>query len=108
MIGQLPELGRLSHKQIAALAGLAPFNRDSGTLRGQRMLWGGRHEVRTAMYMATISAIRANPSIRGFYQRLKANGKPSKVAIAACMRKLLVILNAMLRDQKSWSHVCST
>lgn len=108
LIGQLPELGRLSHKQIAALAGLAPFNRDSGTLRGQRMLWGGRHEVRTAMYMATISAIRANPSIRGFYQRLKANGKPSKVAIAACMRKLLVILNAMLRDQKSWSHVCST
>jgi transposase len=108
LIGQLPELGRLSHKQIAALAGLAPFNRDSGTLRGRRMLWAGRHEVRTAMYMATISAIRANPPIRGFYQRLKANGKPSKVAIAACMRKLLVMLNAMLRDQKSWSHACRT
>jgi transposase len=107
LIGQLPELGRLSHKQIAALAGLAPFNRDSGTLRGRRMLWAGRHEVRTAMYMATISAIRANPPIRGFYQRLKANGKPSKVAIAACMRKLLVMLNAMLRDQQSWSHACS-
>lgn len=108
LIGQLPELGRLSHKQIAALAGVAPFNRDSGSLRGKRMIWGGRHEVRTAMYMATISAIRANPPIRGFYQRLKANGKPSKVAIAACMRKLLVILNAMLRDQKSWGHACST
>lgn len=102
LIGQLPELGRLSHKQIAALAGLAPFNRDSGSLRGQRMLWGGRHTVRTAMYMATIAAIRFNPLIRDFYQRLKAKGKPSKVAIAACMRKLLVVLNAMLRDQKSW------
>ncbi len=104
LIGQLPELGQLSHKQIAALAGLAPFNRDSGTLRGQRMIWGGRHEVRTALYMATVSAIRANPPIRDFYQRLKSNGKPSKVALTACMRKLLVTLNAMLRDQTPWQH----
>jgi len=105
LIGQLPELGRLNHKQIAALAGLAPFNRDSGTLRGQRMIWGGRHTVRTALYMATVSAIRANPPIRSFYQRLKAKGKPSKVAITACMRKLLVMLNAMLRDQQPWREV---
>lgn len=102
LIGQLPELGTLSHKQIAALAGLAPFNRDSGMLRGQRRIWGGRHQVRKALYMATLSAIRANPPIRDFYHRLKDSGKPSKVAIAACMRKLLVQLNAMLRDQQPW------
>jgi len=105
LIGRLPELGRLNSRQIAALAGLAPYNRDSGTLRGQRMIWGGRKEVRQALYMATLSAIRCNPSIRGFYHRLKANGKPSKVAITACMRKLLVTLNAMVRDQTPWSAV---
>ena len=102
LIGQLPELGQLSHKQIAALVGLAPFNRDSGTLRGQRMVWGGRHAVRKALYMATVSAIRSNPPIRDFYQRLKSNGKPSKVALTASMRKLLVMLNAMLRDETPW------
>jgi transposase len=102
LIGQLPELGQLSHKQIAALAGLAPFNRDSGTLRGQRMIWGGRHDVRKALYMATVSAIRSNPPIRDFYQRLKSNGKPSKVALTASMRKFLVMLNAMLRDETPW------
>ena len=102
LIGQLPELGQLNHKQIAALAGLAPFSCDSGSLRGQRMIWGGRHSVRKALYMATLSAISANPPIRDFYQRLKANGKPSKVAITACMRKLLVVLNAMIRDRKPW------
>lgn len=102
LIGQLPELGQLSHKQIAALAGLAPFNRDSGTLRGQRVVWGGRHAVRKALYMATVSAIRSNPPIRDFYQRLKSNGKPSKVALTASMRKLLVMLNAMLRDETPW------
>jgi transposase len=102
LIGHLPELGRLNPKQIAALAGLAPFNRDSGTMRGKRIIWGGRHDVRTALYMATLAAIKANPPIRDFYQRLKANGKPSKVAITACMRKLLVVLNAMLRDQQPW------
>lgn len=105
LIGRLPELGRLNHKQIAALAGLAPFNRDSGTLRGQRMIWGGRREVRQALYMATLAAIRSNPAIRTFYQRLKASGKPSKVAITACMRKLLTTLNAMLRDQTPWMEV---
>lgn len=104
LIGQLPELGQLNRQQIAALAGLAPFNRDSGQMRGQRMIWGGRHDVRRGLYMATLSAIRANPVIRDFYQRLKANGKPSKVAITACMRKLLVILNAMIRDQQPWKN----
>lgn len=105
LIGRLPELGQLNPRQIAALAGLAPYNRDSGTLRGKRMIWGGRKEVRQALYMATLSAIRSNPPIRDFYQRLKAKGKPSKVAITACMRKLLVMLNAMLRDQTPWKHV---
>jgi transposase len=107
LIGWLPELGRLNRKQIAALAGVAPFNRDSGHMRGRRMIWGGRHQVRKALYMATIAAIRANPPIRDFYRRLKADGKPSKVAITACMRKLLVVLNAMLRDEKPWSAPCS-
>lgn len=108
LIGQLPELGCLNPKQIAALSGLAPFNRDSGTLRGQRMVWGGRQSVRKALYMATLSAIRSNPPIRDFYQRLKANGKPSKVAMTACMRKLLVILNAMLRDNQAWTNMPET
>lgn len=107
LIGQLPELGWLNPKQIAALAGLAPFNRDSGTMRGQRVIWGGRQEVRQALYMATLTATRANPVIRDFYRRLKASGKPSKVAITACMRKLLVILNAMIRDQKPWTEPCN-
>lgn len=103
LIGRLPELGELDHKQIAALAGLAPFNRDSGTLRGQRMVWGGRSDVRCALYMATVSAIRWNPPIRAFHARLLDHGKPGKVAITACMRKLLIILNAMLRDQAPWA-----
>lgn len=102
LIGQLPELGHLNRKQIVALAGLAPYNRDSGHLRGQRMIWGGRKEVRQALYMATLAAVRSNPPIRDFYARLKANGKPSKVALTACMRRLLTILNAMVRDQRSW------
>lgn len=102
LIGQLPELGRLNRREIASLAGLAPFNRDSGTLRGQRVIWGGRRPVRCALYMATLSAIRYNPPIQRFYERLKGNGKPSKVAITACMRKLLVALNAMLRDNTPW------
>lgn len=103
LIGQLPELGCLNRKQIAALVGVAPYNRDSGTLRGQRMIWGGRREVRRALYMATLSAMHHNPAIQTFYQRLKAQGKPSKVAMTACMRKLLVTLNAMLRDQVPWT-----
>ncbi len=104
LIAQLPELGRLTHKQIAALVGVAPFNRDSGTLRGQRTTWGGRHSVRAGLYMATMSAIRANPPIKAFYERLRGRGKPGKVAMTACMRKLLTMLNAMLRDHKPWEH----
>lgn len=103
LIAQLPELGTLNRKQIAALVGVAPFNRDSGTLRGHRTIWGGRGEVRRVLYMATLSAIRFNPLIRDFYRRLKLNGKPSKVALVASMRKLLTILNAILRDRTPWN-----
>lgn len=102
LIAELPELGRLTHKQIAALAGVAPFSRDSGLMRGKRMIWGGRSSVRTALFLSTWSASKWNPVIRVFYQRLRANGKPPKVAMVACMRKLLVILNAMLRDGREW------
>lgn len=102
LLADLPELGSLSHKQIAALVGVAPFARDSGTLRGQRSIWGGRAPVRTTLYMGTISAIRFNPVIRAFYQRLCAAGKLKKVAIVACMRKLLIILNAMMKHRTHW------
>jgi transposase len=98
----LPELGKLSNKAIAALVGVAPFNRDSGTLRGRRQIWGGRATVRTALYMASLSAVRHNPAIREFYKRLRANGKAAKVAIIAAGRKLLTILNAMVRDKTQW------
>jgi transposase len=103
LIAHLPELGSLNRKQIAALVGVAPFNRDSGTLRGHRHIWGGRAEVRRALYMATLSAITWNPVIRCFYRHLLDNGKPGKVALVACMRKLLTILNAMLRDHQHWN-----
>jgi transposase len=103
LIAHLPELGSLNRKQIAALVGLAPFNRDSGTFRGHRTTWGGRAEVRQVLYMATMSAIRCNPPIRCFYRRLRDNGKPGKVALVACMRKLLTILNAVVRDRQPWS-----
>ena len=103
LIGELPELGQLNRQQIAALAGVAPLNRDSGTLRGKRMVWGGRRSVRVALYMAALTASQRNPAIRVFYQRLRARGKPPKVALTACMRKLLVIVNAMVRDGVSWS-----
>jgi len=102
LIGELPELGQLNRKQIAALAGVAPMNRDSGTWRGKRMVWGGRRSVRVALYMAALTASRRNPTIRVFYQRLRERGKPPKVALTACMRKLLVILNAMVRDGSVW------
>lgn len=103
LIAELSELGRLTHKQIAALAGLAPFNRDSGQFRGQRCVWGGRAQVRSVLYMATLSATRcARSPIRPFYRRLRDAGKPAKVALTACMRKLLTILNAMIRDQQPW------
>jgi transposase len=102
LIAELPELGQLTHKQIAALVGVAPFSRDSGLMRGKRMIWGGRSSVRTALFLSTWSASKWNPVIRVFYQRLRANGKPPKVAMVACMRKLLVILNAMIRDGREW------
>jgi len=103
LLANLPELGTLTHKQIAALVGVAPLNRDSGTLRGRRTVWGGRARVRTALYMAAIVAARFNPIIRGFYQRLCAAGKAKKVALVACMRKLLTILNAMVRTNTHWN-----
>jgi transposase len=97
LLCDLPELGRLSRQKIAALVGVVPFNRDSGKVRGKREIWGGRSYVRSILYMATLSAIQCNPVVRSFYQRLIARGKRPKVAIVACMRKLLVILNAMVR-----------
>jgi transposase len=102
LLAQLPELGMLNRKQIAALAGLAPFNRDSGNMRGSRCIWGGRAQVRRVLYMATVAGVRSNPTIRTFYLRLRTNGKHAKPALIACMRKFLVILNAMLHDKTHW------
>ena len=103
MLASLPELGTLSRGQIAALVGVAPFNDDTGKHRGQRHIQGGRIDVRCVLYMATLAAIRSNAVIRAFHQRLIAAGKPKKLAITACMRKLLTILNAMLRTNTPWS-----
>jgi len=102
LLATLPELGQLSRHQIAALVGVAPLNRDSGTLRGKRRVWGGRAPVRAVLYMAALVGIKHNPVLRQFYQRLRAAGKPFKVAVTACMRKLLTILNAMLRQNCRW------
>ncbi|WP_139806752.1 IS110 family transposase [Deinococcus hopiensis] len=102
LLAQLPELGQVSGKQLSALVGLAPFNRDSGKSRGRRTIWGGRAEVRTKLYMAAVTGIRVNPVLREVFQRLVAQGKPKKVALVACMRKLLVILNAIVRSQVPW------
>jgi transposase len=104
LMGQMPELGSLSRQAVAALAGLAPFNRDSGTQRGQRHIRGGRAAVRTVLYMATLTAVRCNPVIAEDFQRLTAAGKPHKVAMTACMRKLLTILNALCRDNLLWGE----
>ena len=103
LIAELPELGQLSEKQICALVGVAPLARDSGKMRGRRIVWGGRAPVRAVLYMAALVASRRNPVIRAFYLRLRAAGKPPKVAVTACMRKLLVILNAMLRSNTRWN-----
>ena len=103
LLGDLPELGTLTRKQIAALVGVAPHARDSGTLRGRRTVWGGRATVRSALYMSALVASRFNPVIRTFYQRLRTAGKPPKVALTACMRKLLIILNAMARTNTHWN-----
>jgi transposase len=102
LIGALPELGALNRKQIAALVGVAPLARDSGSLKGKRVVSGGRAPVRAALYMAALAASRCNPAIRGFYQRLIAAGKPPKLALTACMRKLLTMLNAMLKTETTW------
>ena len=105
LLSDLPELGVLNRGEIAALVGVAPFNRDSGTLRGKRKVWGGRGQVRAALYMAALVATRYNPVLRDFYQRLCAAGKPKKVALTACMRKLLTILNTMVRDHRHWNPI---
>lgn len=102
LLGELPELGQLDRKAIAALVGVAPLNCDSGTLRGRPRVWGGRARVRQALYMATLTAVRYNPTLHRFYTRLRQAGKVPKVAIVACMRKLLTILNAMVRDNAPW------
>ncbi len=102
LVADLPELGTLSHKQLAALVGVAPLNRDSGLLRGKRLIWGGRARVRAVLYMGTLAAVRWNPLIRAFWLRLRERGKPPKVALVACMHKLLTILNALLKHQTPW------
>ena len=102
LLANLPELGTLNRRQIAALVGVAPYNRDSGALRGKRAVWGGRSRVRAVLYMGALVASRHNPAIRDFYQRLLAAGKPKKVALVASMRKLLVILNGMLKHGSPW------
>jgi transposase len=103
LLAELPELGTLDRQQVAALAGVAPLNQDSGQRQGKRRIWGGRAPVRAALYMAVVTAIRCNPVIRPFYHRLTEAGKPVKVALVACMRKLLTMANAILRDGVPWS-----
>jgi transposase len=102
LLGELPELGNLSARKIAALCGLAPFNRDSGAMKGRRRIQGGRAPIRTVLYMAMLSAIQCNPVIKRFYQKLVAQGKHKKVALTACMRKMMTMLNAMVRDNCEW------
>jgi transposase len=110
LLAELPELGQLPDKKLAALVGVAPLNWDSGTFRGQRRIGGGRSSVRAVLYMASTVAMRFNPVIRAFYQQLLARGKPKKVALVACMRKLLIILNAMIRTNTPWQVpiICQT
>lgn len=103
LLAKLPELGTLNRRQVAKLVGVAPLNRDSGNFRGRRIVWGGRAEVCSVLYMATVAAIRSNPLIQAFYERLLKAGKLKKVAITACMRKLLTILNAMVKNNTSWN-----
>lgn len=108
LLAELPELGKLNRKQIAALVGVAPLNRDSGTMRGRRVIWGGRATVRGALYMAALVASRRNPTIREFYRRLRGAGKAPKVALVACMRKLLTIVNAMIKHRVRWAPAVET
>jgi transposase len=102
LLTHLPELGELNRKQIAALVGVAPFNRDSGSKQGERTTWAGRAPVRAVLYMATMRATRSNPVVKAFYQRLRDRGKRAKVALVACMRKLLTILNMMVKTNQPW------
>jgi len=102
LLANLPELGRLNRHQIAALVGVAPFNRDSGMMRGKRAVWGGRSSLKAILYMAALSATKWNPAIKTFYERLCASGKPKKVALTACMRKLLIVLNSMMKNNTAW------
>jgi transposase len=104
LLAELPELGSLSPRELSALVGVAPLNRDSGTLRGRRTVWGGRARVREALYMGALIASRFNPAIKEFYERLVGGGKPKKVALVACMRKLLTILNALMRERIPWRY----
>ena len=103
LLAEVPELGTLNRKQVAALVGVAPFNRDSGAWRGRRCVWGGRAAVRAVLYMATLTACRLHPGLRAFYQRLLAAGKPPKVALTACLRKLIVLCNALCKQQAPWN-----
>jgi transposase len=102
LLAHLPELGKVNRKEIAALVGVAPYNRDSGKMRGARRIWGGRSEIRPVLYMATVASLRVNPTIRAKYDRLVAQGKPKKVVLTACMRSLLVMINAMCRTHAPW------
>ena len=104
LLADLPELGRLNRREIAALVGVSPLNRDSGAFRGQRSVWGGRSAVRAALYMSALAAVKWNPPVKAFYERLVAKGKPKKVALVACMRKLLVTCNAVVRDGAVWER----
>ncbi len=104
LLSELPELGKLNRKEIAALVGVAPMNRDSGNFQGKRMIRGGRYKVRTVLFMSIMSAIRFNPQIRATYERLVSAGKPKKVAMIACMRKQLCILNAMVKNGTKWEE----
>jgi transposase len=108
LMATLPELGTLSRRQISSLAGVAPFNRDSGRWQGQRSIYGGRAAARSALYMAALVGSRHNPVLKAFYQRLRQAGKPGKVALTACMRKLLTIINVMLKDGRPWNPRLST
>jgi transposase len=103
LIAEAPELGQLNRRQIAALIGLAPFNRDSGKMRGTRAIWGGRRQVRQVLYMAALAAVRCNPVLTDCYMRMRQAGKPPKVALVACMRRIIVILNAMLKTRQPWA-----
>lgn len=102
LLGGLPELGGTPDRALSALVGVAPMNRDSGRFRGKRCVWGGRADVRAVLYMAALAAARCNPDIRAFYQRLRGAGKPAKVALTACVRKLLIVLNAVVRRETAW------